>query len=262
MATRPRRLFVGTFDDAEAYDRFIGRYSAVLAPQLVDLAGIAPGQSVLDVGCGPGAVTGELARRLGPGWVSAIDPSEAFITAVRERYPGVSAYVGRGEALPFPDGSFAAALAQLSVTFMDDPQVGLAEMMRVTRAGGIVALCDWAGRTRKNPLDPFWTAVRELNPEVRRHPGDFKLVPHHVTLDSLGLQQIERLAVCATVRYERFDDWWRPMTEGVGPAARYAKSLDDEGRAVLRERMRAKYPVEPIVFEAVCAVTRGLVPGG
>jgi SAM-dependent methyltransferase len=261
VESRRDLLYRGAFDDADAYDRFIGRYSAVLAPQLVDLGGVGPGQNVLDVGSGPGAVTGELVRRLGPEWVSALDPSEAFVAAVRERYPGVSAHVGRGEALPFPDGSFAAALAQLSVSFMDDPETGLAEMMRVTRPGGVVALCDWAVRTRRNPLDPFWTAVRELNPGFRRGRDDVKFVPRYVTLGSLGLRQVERITIRATVRYERFDDLWIPMTDGVGPTARYAKSLDDDGRAALRERMRAKYPVEPIVFEAVCRVTRGLVPG-
>jgi ubiquinone/menaquinone biosynthesis C-methylase UbiE len=256
------RLYRGTFDDAEAYDRFIGRYSAVLAPQLVDLAGVAPGQKVLDLGCGPGAVAGELARRLGPEWVTALDPSEAFIAAVRRRYPGVSAHVGRGEELPFADGSHDTALAQLSVMFMDDVEAGLAEMARVTRPGGVVAICNWAGPVKQNPLDPFWTAVRELDPEFRQHRGDFKPVVPYDVLESLGLQALERIGIRATVRYERFEDWWGPMTEGVGPTARYAKSLDDEGRAVLREQMRARYPAEPIVIEAACTVVRARVPGG
>jgi hypothetical protein len=132
--------------------------------------------------------------------------------------------------------------------------------VRVTRPGGVVAFCNWS-RQRKNPLDPFWDAVRELNPEFRRRRGESDSVPPYVVLGSLGVEDIERITIRATVRYEQFEDWWGPMTEGVGPSARYAKSLDDEGRAILREQMRARYPAEPIVVEAVCVIVRGRVPG-
>ena len=88
---------------AEAYDRFMGRYSVPLAPQLADLAGVAAGQRVLDVGCGPGALTTELVARLGPASVSAVDPSEPFVAAARERHPGVSVQRAAAEELPFED---------------------------------------------------------------------------------------------------------------------------------------------------------------
>src|SRR5688500_19264710 len=74
---------------AEAYDRFMGRYSVLLSPQLADLAAVRRGQRVLDVGCGPGALTTELVARLGPAAVAAVDPSEPFVAAARERNPGV-----------------------------------------------------------------------------------------------------------------------------------------------------------------------------
>src|SRR6266545_5759294 len=129
--------------DADAYDRFMGRYSALLAPQLADLAAVSAGQRVLDVGSGPGALTAELVRRLGPAAVSAVDPSETFVAATRQRYPGVSVQRASAEQLPFPHGEFDAALAQLVVHFMADPLAGLAEMARVTREGGVVAACVW-----------------------------------------------------------------------------------------------------------------------
>ena len=79
---------------ADAYDRFMGRYSTGLSPQLADYAGVRAGQHVIDVGCGPGALTRELANRLGPTNVSAIDPSESFVAAVRERFPTVDVRLG------------------------------------------------------------------------------------------------------------------------------------------------------------------------
>src|SRR5579871_4416570 len=97
---------------AEAYDRFMGRYSVPLAPLFCEFAEIAAGQRALDVGCGPGALTAELAERLGPASVCAVEPSEPFVAAARERHPGVDVRHGVAEELPFPDGEFDAALAQ------------------------------------------------------------------------------------------------------------------------------------------------------
>ncbi len=152
-----------TFADPDAYDRFMGRYSVLLAPQLADLADIAAGQRVLDVGCGPGALTGELVRRLGADSISAVDPSEQFLAAARERYPGVDVRLATAEGLPFPDGTFDAALAQLVVHFLADPVVGLREMARVTRRGGVVAASVW-DHEGQGPLTLFWRVARDLDP--------------------------------------------------------------------------------------------------
>src|SRR5512133_2501629 len=111
----------GMFDVAgDAYDRFMGRYSKLLAPEFADFAGVASGQSALDVGCGPGALTTELVRRLGAENVKAVDPSAQFVAALRERLPEVDVREGPGEELPFDGDSFDGALAQLVVSFMRD----------------------------------------------------------------------------------------------------------------------------------------------
>src|SRR5690242_14711109 len=140
----PRRLRPVSFSvGAEQYDQFMGRYSGPLAPRFADFAGIGAGQRVLDVGCGPGALTGELVRRLGADAVCAVDPSETFVAAIAERYPDVRTQRAAAEQLPFDAGRFDAALAQLVVHFMADPVRGLGEMMRVTQDGGVVAACVW-----------------------------------------------------------------------------------------------------------------------
>src|SRR5438105_6077949 len=145
----------------------MGRYSALLAPQLADLGGVESGQRVLDVGCGPGSLTSELVKRVGAAAVSAVDPSEQLASAARERHPGVDVRLAPAEDLPFADGTFDAALAQLVVHFMADPVRGLAEMARVTRAGGVVCACVWDFAGEQTPLTPFWNAAQELDPGVR-----------------------------------------------------------------------------------------------
>src|SRR5262245_20339669 len=98
---------------ADAYDRFMGRYSVPPAPLLADLAWIGSGQGVLDVGCGPGALTAELVARVGTDSVRAVDPSPSFVATARERNPGVDVEQASAEQLPFADADFDAALAQL-----------------------------------------------------------------------------------------------------------------------------------------------------
>src|SRR4051794_15737642 len=110
---------------ADAYDRFMGRYSQPLAPQLADLAEVGAGQRALDVGCGPGALVSELVARLGADAVAAVDPSEPFVQAARRRHEGVEVAVAGAEDLPFDDDAFDVALAQLVVSFMSDPVAGL-----------------------------------------------------------------------------------------------------------------------------------------
>jgi ubiquinone/menaquinone biosynthesis C-methylase UbiE len=157
---------VGFAVAAGAYDRFIGRYSVRLAPSFADFAGIAPGNRVLDVGCGPGALTTELVRRLGVAAVAAVDPSEQFAAAASARHIGIDVRVAAAEELPFADAEFDAAFAQLVVHFMNDPVRGLAEMARVTRNGGALAACVWDHAGGQTPLAPFWHAVHELDPNA------------------------------------------------------------------------------------------------
>jgi len=242
-----------SFDvSADAYGRFMGRYSEPLAVQFADLAGIRAGQRALDVGCGPGALTAELVRRTGTDAVSAVEPSASFAAAVRERLPGVDVRLSPAEQLPFPDGAFHAAIAQLVVHFMADPVLGLREMGRVTRAGGVVSACVWDHAGGRGPLTAFWRAVRELDPAARdesdlagAREGDLARL---FTQAGFGGTQVTTLTV--RVRYDDFEQWWEPFTFGVGPAGSHVTSLTPDRRAALRERCRHLLGAGPIEISA------------
>ncbi len=245
---------------AGAYDRFMGRYSTLLAPQFADLADVIPGQRVLDVGCGPGALTTELVRRLGPDGVAAIDPSEPFVAAARERHPGVRVERAPAEQLPFPDESFDAALAQLVVHFMRDPVAGLSEMARVTRTDGVVAASVWDHAGGHGPLSPYWDAVRELDPDVEDESKLAGARKGHLTelFEAADLREIEETHLEVSIEHPTFEDWWDPFTLGVGPAGGYVAGLDPERRAELRERCRKKLSTAPFVLTARAWAARGL----
>ena len=245
---------------ADSYDRFMGRYSVLLSPQLADFAAVASGQRVLDVGCGPGALTTELVARLGPAAVSAVDPSEPFVAAAQERHPGVSVQRAAAEQLPFEDHAFDAALAQLVVHFMADPVAGLREMGRVTRKQGVVAACVWDHAGGQGPLSVFWEAAHELDPDVKDESQLAGAREGHLAqlFQAAGLQEIEETALSVSVEHPSFEEWWEPFTLGVGPAGAYATGLDSERQAQLRERCRELLPAAPFVLTARAWTARGL----
>jgi SAM-dependent methyltransferase len=244
---------------ADAYLRFMGRYSEPLAAQFADLAGVRPGQHVLDVGCGPGALTAELAARLGPDGVSAAEPSSSFAAAARERLPGVDIRQAQAEQLPFPDGAFDAALAQLVVHFMADPVAGLREMVRVTRPGGVVAACVWDHAGGRGPLAGFWRAVLELDPGAEDESGLAGVREGHLAelCAQAGLGGIEPGALTVRVRYANFRAWWDPFTLGVGPAGSYVTSLPPDRREALRGRCRELLGPGPVEISATAWAVTG-----
>jgi SAM-dependent methyltransferase len=246
---------------ADAYDRFMGRYSLPLAPRFVDFAAIAAGHRALDVGCGPGALTAELVRRLGPGAVSAVDPSEPFVAAAQERHPGVTVRRAAAEDLPFEDQAFDAALAQLVVHFMEDPVAGLREMARVTRKHGVVAACVWDHAGGKGPLSPFWEAARELDADVQDESQLAGAREGHLSelFEVAGLHEIEESVLSVGVEHPTFEEWWEPFTLGVGPAGAFAAGLDAEQQARLRALCRERLPAAPFVLTARAWAARGVV---
>jgi SAM-dependent methyltransferase len=243
----------------DAYGQFMGRYSEPLAVGFADLAGVRGGQRVLDVGCGPGALTAELVNRVGAESVSAVDPSASFVAAARDRLPGADIRQAAAGRLPFPDGAFGVTLAQLVVHFMADPVQGLREMRRVTRPGGTVAACVWDHAGDRGPLAPFWSAVRELDP-ANAGESDLPGVREGQLADlftQAGLGAVLATTLTVRVSYASFDDWWHPFTLGVGPAGAYVAALAPDRRAELREQCRRLLPDGAIEITAVAWAASG-----
>src|SRR6266542_592070 len=239
----------------------MGRYSALLAPQFADFAGVGSGQRVLDVGCGPGALTSELVERVGVSGVSEVGPSEQFVAAARERNPGVDVRRAAAEELPFADGEFDTALAQLVVHFMANPVRGLAEMARVTHAGGVVSACVWDHAGEQTPLAPFWQAVHELDPDAEDESELAGGRAGHLSelFVEAGLREVEETALPVRVEHSTFEDWWEPFTLGVGPAGSYLTALDSAQQVELRERCGQRLPDAPFTLSARAWAARGLV---
>jgi len=248
---------------AEDYDRFMGRYLPTLAVALADTAGVRSGMRALDVGCGPGGLTSELAARVGAANVAAIDPAPQFAAACRARNPGADVREGVAEELPWADGEFDATLSSLVIAFMRDADQGVREMVRVTQPGGVVAACMWdiadGGMTM---LRIFWAAAREFDPGVQ---GERRLAGTArgdiaQRFERAGLEDVAESALTARADYDGFEDFWEPFTYAVGPSGQYLRSLPGDRQVVLREACRAVIPNDPFTLEARAWCARGIVP--
>jgi SAM-dependent methyltransferase len=253
---------------AAAYDRHVGRYGPGLASALIDHGEVEPGMRALDVGCGPGALTAALAERLGVRNVCGADPSEPFVEACRARLPGVEVVVAAAESLPFADGSFDAALSQLVVNFMRDPEAGVREMRRVTRPGGIVASCVWDYAGEMTLLRAFWDAARDVEPE-RAGTADEGVVMRWCGEGDLaelwrvaGLSQVRFGSLVVRASYAGFEDLWSPLPTGVAPSGAFCKSLDPERRSALHDAYRRRLGVDDAPFELTARAwaVAGIVP--
>jgi len=246
---------------ADDYDRYMGRYSKPLADELLGTAPVVRGECALDVGCGPGALTVRLAERLGEPQVAGVDPSAPFVEAARARLPDADIRLAAAEALPFPDATFDAVYAHLVVPFMADADAGAAEMRRVARPGGRIAVTAW-DHAGNGPLSAFWKAAKDVDPGAPdesghrgAHDGDLADV-----LAGAGLEEIRSAALQVEVLHARFEEWWAPYTFGVGPAGDYLARVGQDLRVAIEARARERLGAGPILVTGRAWCATGRVP--
>ena len=244
-----------------AYDRFMGRYSRELAPAFADFAGVETGQRIVDVGCGSGVLTEELARRVGADHVAGADPSP-LLDACAERVPGADLKRAAAEDLPWPDDSFDAALAQLVVHFMNDPEAGIAEMARVTHPGGVVAASTWDFSGGMKLLGTYWESAKALEPGAESESSAFDEARLDALWRQAGLGDVVVDALVVSTRYEDFDELWDTFLLGVGPAGQHLAAQPPERQSAIRAEYfsRLGEPAGPFELNARAWAVRGRVP--
>jgi SAM-dependent methyltransferase len=251
--------------DAGSYDRFMGRYSVELAPLFADFAGVGSRGRALDVGAGPGPLAAALADRLGAGGVSAAEPSEEFVAALRHRLPEVDARVARAEELPWEDASFDAVLAQLVVGFLADAPAAVAEMLRVARPGGVVAVCMW----EEDGLElspPLRAARRAAAPAGAPPPPELPFRSEstiRALLEDSGLEAVETTALEVASQYSSFDEFWDVATAMIGPDSEWLHGLDASRRELGRTAARTALgsPEGTFALRGRAAAARGVRAG-
>lgn len=259
-----------TWDVGAAYEQYVGRWSRPVAAEFLDWFGMPPGQSVLDVGCGTGALTVTVLERCAPAAVVGLDAAEGFLALARARAsdPRVRFERGDAQAMPFDDHAFDAAISALALNFLPDVSKAAAELRRVVKPEGTVALYVWDYAGEMQFMRLFWDVAVALDPsaaaldEGRRFPI---CTPDALAtlLQTSGLSAVETHLIDIPTVFTDFDDFWSPFLGGQGPAPSYVVSLPDQARVALRERLRQTLPAGPdgrISLGARALAVRGRVP--
>ena len=243
---------MSAFNSGAAYEPYVGRWSRVVAPAFVRWLDAPPGIHWLDVGCGTGALSSAILAGARPRAVSGVDRSAAFIAHAREQVDDDRLDLREGDALalPFDDGAFDATVSGLVLNFLPDPNRGLAEMARVTRPGGIVAIYVWDYAGGMELMRYFWDTAVAIDPGAAAWDEGQRQTPLcrpdalARRFDEAGLLDVETRAIDVPTVFRDFDDYWSPFLGGQGSAPTWVATLDDERRAALRERLRANLPID------------------
>jgi SAM-dependent methyltransferase len=233
------------FTDGEAYERLMGRWSQHVGSQFLDWLNLPKGLRCLDVGCGNGAFTEVLAARVAPSELVGVDPSDGQLAYARVRSGAEVAQfrVGDAQALPFPDGSFDAAIMALVISFVPDPARAVAEMARVVLPGGYVATYMWDIAANATPHGPCYAAMDALGLTIPSRPAD---VSGRDTLQALwrqaGIGAIETCEIEIPVAFSGLDDFWNSNTAPAGPVGKAVEKLSPGDRDRMRSYLREHLP--------------------
>ena len=237
-----------TYTNPAAYEGFMGRWSARLAPQFAVFAGIPSGGRMLDVGCGTGTLSRALIDLAPDIEVIGIDPAASYVDWARRslRSSRVRFQVGAAEMLSFSDAAFDAALALLVLQELADPPRAVREMARITRRGGCVAACKWDLGNGLPMLSLFWQAAEAVSSDaVVRYRASKGIRPDYPGPDELaalwrasGLTEVRTAALGIIMDFASFEDFWLPFLGGATALCVFARDLNEESQGALATRLR------------------------
>jgi SAM-dependent methyltransferase len=259
------------FAASAGYDRFMGRWSRLLAPSYIVFAGVRNGDRVLDVGTGTGSVAAAVAAGMPDSEVVGIDPSAGFIADAQNNARSTRAHfaVGDAQALKFKDASFDNTLSLLAMNFIPNPDKAIGEMRRVTRPQGIVSCCVWDYDEGMQMLRFFWDEAVALDSAVEPKDERHMKLCRQGQLGDLwrkaGLVNVKEAPLTIDQAFVSFNDYWEPFTKGAGPGGAHVVSLREDRRWQLEARMRKRLLGDredgPFTLTARAWCVHGEVPG-
>ena len=260
-----------TVHEASGYEQLMGRWSRALAPAFIDFAGVGEKESILDVGCGTGSLTFELAAHPELSRITAIDYAPTFVEAATRRNtdPRVTVQQADATSLPFADASFDRAMALLVLHFVPDAPLAIREMKRVVKPGGFVAAAVWdhlGGMTGMRMIVDTLAVLSDAGRQLRNRyvfqpmmqPGEMKQA-----FVAEGLRDVAEVELAMRMTYANFDDLWAPIAAGEGPIGKFVGSLEpaelNSATAAVRHAYEGGRPDGPRSFANVAWACRGVV---
>lgn len=238
------------WEQGEAYERYVGRWSRQVAPLFLQSLRVQAGRRWLDVGCGTGALCAAILDHCSPSSVTGVEPSEGFLKTAGENLGERAVLLqGSATAIPLDDSCVDVVVSGLVLNFVPDQRAALTEMVRVTGSGGIIAAYVWDYADKMELMRYFWDAAAEVDPHASTldESSRFPLCCPEALMalfTRAGLGDVEVTAIDIDTLFASFDEYWQPFLGGQGAAPAYAMSLDEAMRARLRERLRERIPRE------------------
>jgi SAM-dependent methyltransferase len=235
------------FDDADAYERYMGRWSRAIGEKFLSWLSPPKDARWLDIGCGTGAFSALIAQHCAPQSLSGIDPSPQQIAFAKAKLPQADMRVGDSMALPFGNAAFDVVASALVLHFIPDRGKAFAEMKRVARPGGIVAAYTWE-RSASEDFAPYARVLAgfaAIGVEPTRSPTvpEQQLEGLRASAAAAGLSDIAVTRIEAAQGFKNFDEYWEVQTLTVSPLGKAAAKLDETQRVRLRETMRGMLPI-------------------
>lgn len=231
----------------DPYERYVGRWSRKVAPELLRWLAPAPHLAWADVGCGTGALAETILATCEPAAIEGVDASEGFVAAARQhlRDPRVRFITGDATRLPWEAGAFDVTVSGLVLNFVKDHDAMAREMARVTKPGGRVAAYVWDYAGGMQMIRHFWDAA------VAVSPGDAKLdqadrfpicrpEPLRALFEGAGLRSVQVRPIDVPTVFQDFDDYWTPFLGRQGSAPTYLASVSDETRERIRAHLKVR----------------------
>ena len=259
------------FADAEAYERFMGRWSCLVAPLLVDFTDVPDGGQVLDVGAGIGSLAFVIAQRKSKARVVGIDPSKEYVAYANSRnaFPARTSFqIGDAQKLHFADATFRSSLSLLVFNFIPEPGKALGEVRRVTQSGGRISAAVWDYGGQMRMLRAFWDAVVSIDASAERLDEKHMPLCREGELSQLwkqgGLESVHEQPLDITMRFHSFTDYWDPFLLGQGPAGSYVRTAQGDRLQALREAVKRRLSISDesvtLTLPARVWAVRGTVP--
>jgi SAM-dependent methyltransferase len=249
------------FDDGAAYERMMGVWSRIAGGVFLDWLNPAKDLTWADIGCGNGAFTQLIVERCAPARVFGVDPSAGQIDYARTRLASAPVELTTGDAmaLPYPDNSVDVAVMALVLFFVPDPHRGLAEMVRVTRPGGIVAAYVWDLPGGGFPAEAIWAELAAIGRPVPQPPSAAISGMDALTaLWASRLDKVETKVIEVERSFTGFDDYWDACTGSTSIKGAVA-ALSAEQVAQVKARVRDRLPGKGARFTARAHAAKGTV---
>ena len=242
-----------SWSNKKLYEEFMGKWSLKIAKKFIDW--LKENYSIrnkkwLDVGCGTGALTFEIAKSTQPISVLGIDPSMEYLPINPSQYVNdkIKFNVGFGDNLSISLSDYDFVVSALALNFMSDKQASILEMLRILKPNGIIALYVWDYAEKMEFLRYFWNGVVDMDPDASKFDeGQLFPICNIEALTNLfsscNVNNVITNEIEIKTRFNNFNEYWYPFLGGQGPAGKYLQTIDNDKRNKIRDHIKEIIPI-------------------